>query len=344
MPGPLETRTGGSIYDRRIAEGLRGRGWEVAIIELESFTHPLQPPLTTAAAQFSAISDQQCVLIDGLVFGAMPELVAQHGCRLRFVPIVHMALSQTPGLLPGERGWLANLERRALDCARHVVITGHRTLPLVQALSGLLPPERITCIPPGTDPIRIDGEHSRSSTPLRILCVANLTPGKGHDILLRALSRAPRRDWVLVCAGSLVRDLAWAGRIAVLARELGVDDRVTLAGELDDRDLESEYATADLVALATRGETYGMAVAEAIAHGVPVVSTATGEIASIAGEGALLAEPDDEAGFATQLALAMEQGEVRQQLADGARTAALRLPTWNDAVTKMIRVLDAVQG
>ncbi|HTM05522.1 MAG TPA: glycosyltransferase, partial [Vicinamibacterales bacterium] len=151
-------------------------------------------------------------------------------------------------------------------------------------------------------------------------------------------------DWVLVCAGSLTRDLAWAGRIALLARELGIDDRVTLAGELADRDLESEYATAELVALATRAETYGMAVAEAIAHGLPVISTATGEIPLIAGDGALLAEPDDEDGFATQLALAMEQDDVRQQLADGARTAALRLPTWNDAVTQMIHVLDTVQG
>ncbi|HTM05518.1 MAG TPA: glycosyltransferase family 4 protein, partial [Vicinamibacterales bacterium] len=240
LPGPLQTRTGGSIYDRRIAEGLRGRGWDVSIVELESFTHPLQPPLAAATAQFSAIPDQQCVLIDGLVFGAMPELVALHGCRLRFVPIVHMALSQTPGLLPGERGWLANLERRALDSARHVVITGQRTLPMLQTLSGQLPPERITCIPPGTDPRSAGREPPRSSsTPLRVLCVANLTPGKGHDILLRALSRAPRRDWVLVCAGSLTRDLAWAGRIALLARELGIDDRVTLAGELADRDLES---------------------------------------------------------------------------------------------------------
>jgi glycosyltransferase involved in cell wall biosynthesis len=308
--------------------------------------HPLQPPLIAAAARFSAIPDDRTVLIDGLAFGALPELIEQHGCRLRFVPIIHMPLSHTPGLLPGERGWLANLERRALDYARHVVITGPRTRPMLQSRSGQLRPEQITCIPPGTDRPRPAGDESSrpSGIPLRILCVANLTPGKGHDVLLRALSRAPRRDWVLVCAGSLTRDLAWAGHIAVLARDLGIDDRVTLAGELDDRDLESEYCAADLVALATRGETYGMAVAEAIAHGLPVVSTATGDIESIAGDGALLAVPEDDDGFARQLALAMEHPDVRRQLADGARAAALRLPTWNDAVTQMIRVLDTVQG
>ena len=53
--------------------------------------HPLQPPLIAAAARFSAIPDDRTVLIDGLAFGALPELIEQHGCRLRFVPIIELA-------------------------------------------------------------------------------------------------------------------------------------------------------------------------------------------------------------------------------------------------------------
>jgi glycosyltransferase involved in cell wall biosynthesis len=372
VPGSIETRTGGTIYDRRIAEGLRSRGWDVALVELDPVPHPLQPPLDTARARFAAIPDHSLVLIDGLAFGTMPELAEQHGCRLRFVAIVHMALATTPGLLPGEVGWLSNLERRALDHARHVVITGQRTAPFVRSLSGRLTDAQVTVISPGTDrpdrtalapppaarrspgrprvagpAVRAPRAGSRDvahrGDELRLLCVANLTPGKGHDILFRALARVPGTGWKLTCAGSLNRDLSYADRVSRLARELGIDDRITLAGELDDDDLAREYARADLCVLATRGETYGMAVADAIAHGLPVVSTLTGEIPAIVGDGGLLAAPGDDAAFAEQLLAAMTSREAIGRLSAGARAAAARLPTWEDAVTQMAGVLDNVQ-
>jgi glycosyltransferase involved in cell wall biosynthesis len=352
VPGSIQTRTGGSIYDRRIADGLRAGGWDVTIVELDPVAHPLRPPLDRAAAQFAAIPDHSRVLIDGLAFGTMPEMAERHGCRLRFVPIVHMALSATPGLLPGELGWLSNLERRALDHARQVVVTGSRTVPLIASMSGRLTAEHVTVIPPGTDRVMPPRAPGGSSRGIRLLCVANVTAGKGHDILLRALaarmkpgatSDSLNGEWALVCAGSLTRDLAHAARCSALARDLGIDDRVSLPGELDDEDLAAEYARADVFVLATRGETYGMAVAEAIAHGLPVVSTRTGEIETIVGEGGLLAAAGDEVGFATQLASVMGSRDVLERLSHGARAAARQLPTWEESVTQMAAVLDNVE-
>ena len=85
-----------------------------------------------------------------------------------------------------------------------------------------------------------------------------------------------------------------------------------------------------------------MAVAEAIAHGVPVISTTTGEIASIVGEGGLLADPGDETGFGTALRRAVTDATLRQTLRQGALEAAGRLPTWDETADAMAMVLTGV--
>jgi glycosyltransferase involved in cell wall biosynthesis len=339
VPGPLASRTGGSIYDRRIADGLCARGWTVSVIELEPFVHPLAPRLDSAPAQFAAIPDGSVVLVDGLAFGTMPEIVEQESRRLRFVPIIHMALSTTPGLTRGESAWLSNLERRALKYAHHVVVTGARTRTIVAVMTDRV--DSVTRIPPGVDAVVFPAEPRAETTPLRLLCVANLTWGKGYDILLRALAASPVSEWTLTCVGSAEREPASAQRIRTMAAELGLDSRITWAGELGEA-VTAEFERADLFVLPTRGETYGMAIAEAISHGLPVVSTRTGEILSIVGEGGLVAEPGDAGAFASVMWDALGSATVRDRLASGARLAASRLPTWTAAADAMDGVLNEV--
>jgi len=342
VPGPLATRTGGSIYDRRIVEGLRARRWTVPVIELDPVAHPLAPPIYTAPPKFSAIPDETIVLIDGLVFGTMPHIIEHEAWRLRFVPIIHMPLANTPGLTRGEGAWLSNLERRAMKHARHIVITGSHSKAAVQELAGWADDGPITRIPPGADRPDPSDWSRPESTRLWLLCVANLTPGKGHDILLKALADVTDIDWTLACAGSEARDPQTASRLRALAEELGIASRVLWRGELGDAALQDAYATADLFVLPTRRETYGMAVAEAIAHGLPVISTRTGEIPSIVGGAGLLTEPGDAAGFAALVKQLISDAALRQTLRDRAREAAERLPTWDQAVAAMEVVLTKV--
>ena len=339
VPGSLRARTGGSIYDRRLAEGLQALGWMVSVVELEPFVHPLAPPLHSAPAQFAAIPDDSVVLVDGLGFGTMPEIIENEAWRLHFLPIVHMVLSTTPGLTRGEAAWLSNLERRALARARHIVVTGARTKMLVSVMTGAIEAP-ITRIPPGVDSV-LTVRADDPTAPVRMVCVANLTWGKGHDILLQSLAALPGSGWTLTCVGSAERNPRHAAWIRQMAVNLGVDARITWAGE-SHRSLSAELRQADLFVLPTRSETYGMAVAEAIAHGVPVVSTRTGEIPSIVGDGGLLAEPGDRDAFAAILRKAVGDSGLRRQLAAGARTAAARLPTWESAARTMDTLLASV--
>jgi glycosyltransferase involved in cell wall biosynthesis len=128
----------------------------------------------------------------------------------------------------------------------------------------------------------------------------------------------------------------------MLAAELGIAAQVSWRGESDESSLDAQYAAADLFVLPTRAETYGMAVAQAIAHGVPVVSTRTGEIPSIVGQGGLLVDPGDEAGFAAALGRVVSDTALRYTLRQRAREAAQRLPTWDETADAMATVLTGV--
>src|SRR5581483_5424582 len=135
--------------------------------------------------------------------------------------------------------------------------------------------------------------------PLALLSFATLTPRKGHEMLMRALAPLADRRWRLRCAGSIERDAATVDSVRGLIRDLGLADRVALLGDLDATSLAAEYDRADLFVLPTRHEGYGMAVAEALARGLPVVSTNTGGIADLVNGTADGAGPGVSAGLVT---------------------------------------------
>ena len=97
-PGPIDSRTGGYEYDRRIIAGLRQRGWTVAVRELDaSFPHPTPAARDDASRQLASLPDEAAVLIDGLAFGALPKEVEREASRLKMIALVHMPLAAATG-------------------------------------------------------------------------------------------------------------------------------------------------------------------------------------------------------------------------------------------------------
>src|SRR5262249_6435967 len=128
VPGRLGTLTGGSIYDRRMIEGLRRRGWAVDVHEVsESFPRPTADALDAAARTLASIADGRTVIVDGLGFGGMPDVVGRHARRLKTVALVHLPLGAEIGLDPAEAREMEASERRALRLATAVVVTGATT-------------------------------------------------------------------------------------------------------------------------------------------------------------------------------------------------------------------------
>ena len=338
VPGRLDTPTGGYGYDRRMVEGLSRHGWAVEVCELDdSFPEPTAAAVAHADRVFADRPEGTTVLVDGLALGAMPEVIERAAARLRIVAIVHLPLGADISIDPQTAARRAAAERRALAAAALIVVTGRATRTLL-AQYGIVD-GRLIVIEPGTARARL-ARGSRGA-PLELLTVATLNPTKGHDILMAALASMRHRPWHVTCAGSLNRDPATAERVCAAIRELGLGDRVTLAGELDTVTLDQYYDRADVFVLATRQETYGMAVAEALARGLPVVATTTGAIPDLVGaEAGLLVPPGDTRALAAALETIVGDGELRAQLAAGARRVRERLTDWEHACGAMSAALE----
>ena len=363
LPGSLETVSGGYAYDRRMVAGLRHRGWSVAVQELDdSFPRPTSAARDQAARALAQIPDGSSVLIDGLALGAMPSEVEREAARLRLIALVHHPLAAETGIDGDTAVALEASERRALAATSLVVVTSRATAVALMRYG--VGPDRIVVVEPGTD--RAPLASGSQGAPLHLLCVAALIPRKGHEVLFRALAMMPSLEWRLTCVGSLKRDPSTAERLRVRLRSDGLENRVTFPGEVSAATLAALYDGADLFVLPTLHEGYGMAVAEALARGLPVVSTATGAIADLVsrdagtdsaasasdddarlrthGAAGLLVPPGDHEALAAALALALGDAHVREGLAHGARRVRDRLPSWEDAAARMSEGLGDVGG
>ncbi len=342
VPGDAHARTGGTLYDQRIADALRVAGWSVDWCSPgDGFPLADAGDLAQAERTVAALPDGTLVVADGLAFGALPELAERHAGRLRWVALVHHPLALETGLAPAQRAALRNSEQRALACARQVVVTSRATAQAL--LDYAVPRGRIAVVEPGCDRAPMARGGGAGAGALSLLCVASVTARKGHDTLLQALAGLRDRRWQLHCAGSLQRDTATAGAVRGAAARLGLDDRVVWHGEVDTAQLAALYDSADAFVLASHHEGYGMAFAEALAHGLPVVGCAVGAVVDTvpAQAGSLVPAGDADALRAALQGL-MDDATLRESLAAGARDAARALPTWEDAGARFGRVLQEV--
>lgn len=347
LPGDPETRTGGYAYDRRLAAGLRALGWSVRVHSLAaSFPFPDAAALADASARFASLPDDALVVVDGLAYGVLPQIAAREAARLRLVALVHHPLALESGLDDVARSQLRASETAALAHAHRIVVTGERTA--LDLAGWNVPRGRIDVVPPGTDPApRARGSAAAvrpaGVPPVSLLCVATLTPRKGHDVLLDALAAVGTRAWRLDCVGSAERSPATAAQLRARAARLGLDGQVRWHGELTDAGLAAAFDAADLFVLPARHEGYGMAVADALAHGLPVVATRVGAVEQLVGDDAgVVVPPDDVEALRTALARVLGDAACRARLAAGAARARERLPTWPDACAAFDRVLRAV--
>ncbi|MBV8934285.1 MAG: glycosyltransferase family 4 protein [Alphaproteobacteria bacterium] len=328
VPGRLDQLTGGYLYDRNIIDGLRALGRPIRVVELAA--HNRQ----TALAE---LSDGTTTVIDGLAFPDLEQAVMSHWRRLRLVGLVHHPLAEETGLprIAAER--LLRLETALLRRLCGVICPSLKTAATVESY-GILP-GRILVIPPGTAkpkwPLRPRRGPVRS-----LLCVASLIPRKGHRVLVAALSRIRDFDWQLLCIGSLDRDRRTAGTMRRMISEAGLADRIYLTGEQPPELVMRAYRAADLFILPSFHEGYGMAFADAMAHGLPIIATDAGAIPdTVPREAGLLVPPSNVAALAQALRRVITRPALASRLAAGSRAAGARLPDWRQAAARWEEML-----
>ena len=340
VPGDPAQRTGGYLYDAHIVTELRRLGWTVAVHGL-----PGRFPEADATARdalertLATLPSGRLVVVDGLALGGLPEVAIRHGCRLRLVALVHHPLADERGLSLARRHCLLASERAALAAVGRVITTSPWTARRLADFG--LQPSRVRTVEPGVTPLalaRADGE------PPRLLCVGSVSPRKGQDLLVRALARLRDTPWHCDCIGSSTRDPDFAGAVAGLIHEAGLDDRIQLHGECDDARLRAAYAGADLFVLPSHYEGYGMVVTEAIAAGLPVLTTTGGALSETLPPGAGIAVPPDDVDALTEALAALIGDRARRHaLREGARKARAALRDWPQAGAEFAAALSGME-
>ncbi len=325
LPAPIDMVTGGYAYDRRMLAGLRAAGCAAEAIALVG-AHPLADDRAELAAQaaWAALPDGTLPVIDGLALPAFAPLVdALHAGGA--VGLIHHPTALEVGIDEGSRDRLRAIEQTMLPRLARIIATSDATAARLVGEFGVAA-ERIAVVVPGTDPApRTIGPGGPRCD---ILSVGTLVPRKGHDALIRALARLFDLDWHLTIVGA-PRDAAHAAALTMLVEELGLAGRVTFAGALADTELDVLWRHADLFALATRFEGYGMAVAEALRRGLPVATTAAGAVGSTPPpEAAAICPVDDLPTLSKSLRRMIFDRPLRAAMADAAWTAGMALPDW----------------
>jgi glycosyltransferase involved in cell wall biosynthesis len=340
VPGDLATPTGGYRYDQRIIRELRELGWRVDVADIGcDFPFPSAAQRATALATLSAVPAGHPIVVDGLAFGALPEAGALHHTSL--IALVHQPLALDPGLDPTQADIFRETERAALAAAARVIVTSEATARMVMADYDV-PSQRVSVVRPGNDPV--SPASLSNDGVVRLLSVGSVVPVKGYDLLIRALATLADMPWRLTIAGDRTRNPAAAAQLDAEIAACDLGDRIAVLGAVPPERIDNLFLASDVFVLASRFEGYGMALAEAIAHGVPIVSTMTGAIPQTvpAGTG-LLVPPDDVAALAQALRRLVGAPAERRRLTANARAAAARLPTWKDSARLFAGAVEMVR-
>ena len=339
VPGDLSAVTGGYGYDRQIIAGLRTQGWQVDVVNPgDGYPFPADQTMREATEMLLAIPPDRTVVIDGLAMGVMPEAAQRLSRTHCLVALVHHPLALELGLSASQSVALAATERTALAAARHVIVTSPATARTLSSDFGVAP-DRITVVLPGT--ARAAAAPGSPDGIVRLVAVGSVIPRKGFDVLADALACVRNMPWHLSIAGDTTRDSATARALHEQIARLGLADRITMLGTLTSEALDRVYAASDVFVLASHYEGYGMAYAEALAHGLPVIGTTGGAIAdTVPPEAGILVEPGRADALARALATLIGDANRRAELAAGARTAAANLPTWPQSCALFSGALD----
>ncbi|WP_138006706.1 glycosyltransferase family 4 protein [Halalkalirubrum salinum] len=324
VAGDFDAPTGGYLYDRRLVRWLRSNGDSIRVYTTPHrgyADHLLDAIRPTFHRKLRAIaSDADVLIIDGIVH---PSVVASIRllstptvalCHLLEVTVPAQSRSDISGAV---RGAIApSIEAQFLADVDGVIYNSETTKHEAAAIGT----ERSIVAPPAGDrfddhPCRHRAVSNRDSTqeadePLSVLALGTVCHRKGHDVLLEAIARLDPTTVTVTIVGRESAEPKFAQQMRQRARQRNHD--VTFTGAVSDDAVATALADADVLAVPSRYESFGIVYLEAMGFGTVPIATDAGAPAAVIGDGGIIVPSEDSAALADAIAsLASDRDRLR---------------------------------
>ncbi|GHB23941.1 glycosyl hydrolase [Pseudovibrio japonicus] len=345
FPGDLNTPTGGYRYDREIIRGLQKNGWNISLIALEGdYPAPSEADKLLALEALGEVGERALVIVDGLALGVLPELAKEITEYCSLIALVHHPLFLESGIDPKLAKALRASETDALQHAEHVIVTSPSTQKaLVSQMK--VPADKISVVLPGIerpDVSEVARSSRRPDAATRLLCVGSLVPRKGQLDLVEALGQLKHLDWHLDMIGETRFDLEYAQQVRGQIERHDLGKRIQVRGGIPKAELSDFYQSADIFVLPTYYEGYGMAFAEAMSYGLPIIASGDGAVTStVPPTAGFHVRAGDPIALGKAIETLLTRDDLRSKLAEGALSAARALPNWSDSAKAFSCTLEA---
>jgi glycosyltransferase involved in cell wall biosynthesis len=334
IPGDPHTLTGGYLYNIHIINGLKQKGHTVSVLGTDWQWKNRNGLEKVCRHHLVQLPDGACVIIDSLVLAPLCRILQEFGNRIKFLGLMHMPVSYD--ISSGVHGELGGDELFALGNLRQVIVTGRFTFDLL--CNAGLERSKIRIAEPGTE--RFPRKMQYKTVPSELLCIANYAAAKAQDVLIRALFRLIERDWTLHLYGDPDRDTEYAASVSSLIQQLKMEDRIFMHGIIEREFISQAFLNSDLFVMPSLFESYGMALTESLAHGIPVVTTLAGNIPYTVPAGmGILTQPGNDEQLADAIRFLLDEPVKYSALCNAASQYYRQARTWEEAVEDFERIL-----
>lgn len=325
--------SGIAVYSRELLRGLALQHPADTWVECFRFKQWTQRPLQTAGNVRTRILQWPLPIGRADLFHALNQRADWRPAQ-KVVSTFHDLFVMTAEYsTPGFRRRFIAQARRAAKCSDAIIAVSQFTAEQVHSLLGV-ERSRIRVIPHG---VSVAPHHDEIKRENIILSVGALQLRKNTSRLVEAFETLRRSDWKLVLAGSP----AGYGAKQILERiqKSPARERIEIAGYITGEKLQQLYATAKVFAFVSLDEGFGIPVLEAMANGIPVLTSKRSALPEVSGAAALAIDPLSTEQIASSLEMLTEDEGLRETLREKGYRRASQF-SWANAVRETYKVYE----
>jgi glycosyltransferase involved in cell wall biosynthesis len=334
IPGPIEERSGGYLYDRYLIDRLGKNCRDVDIYSLDGGGKD-------ALIKVLVDGDYDLIIEDEL---AHEYLTPVNRSLLKEVDpiLISVVHNLTTSLIPERRERIETKKKESayFDTIRGFVANSEATADSVRSLTGR-DMEHVVAYP-GKDHMEYSlKREGPSDSAIRILHVGNLRPYKGLENLIKALEKIESSSWELDIAGRYDLDPFFKRTVDEIINRYELNTHIHVLGDLGYRQLKNEYENSDIFCMVSFHEGWGISIVEAMGFSLPVITTGNGGPSEIITDGkeGFLVDPFDVEMISDRIQRLMNDIELMTEMGSLARERFLELPDWDESMEKAVSFL-----